>query len=80
VLLCCLQNARNVLVASCSEAACGVQGKLADFGLSRSIKQHHTHRTTNTIGTISHMPPEMLRSGKMSVVRADMEWVFAVQA
>jgi hypothetical protein len=24
--------------------------KLADLGLSRAIKQHKTHRTTNTIG------------------------------
>lgn len=46
----CLQNARNVLVASCNDAPSGVQAKLADLGLSRSIKQHQTHRTTNTVG------------------------------
>lgn len=44
-----LQNGRNVLVASCPEAPSGVQAKLADLGLSRSIKQHQTHRTTNTV-------------------------------
>jgi hypothetical protein len=44
-----LQNARNVLVASCSSMPAGVTAKLADLGLSRSIKQHATHRTTNTV-------------------------------
>ncbi|WIA34800.1 hypothetical protein OEZ86_013102 [Tetradesmus obliquus] len=59
-------NARNVLVSSSSMAECGMVAKLADLGLSRAIKQHKTHRTTNTIGTMSHMPPEMLRYGRMS--------------
>lgn len=58
-------NARNVLVASCSEAPLGVTGKIGDLGLSRSIKAHQTHRTTNTVGTLSHQSPEMLRSGFM---------------
>jgi hypothetical protein len=26
-------------------------------GLSRTIKQHETHRTTNTCGTLSHTAP-----------------------
>ncbi|WIA34798.1 hypothetical protein OEZ86_013101 [Tetradesmus obliquus] len=59
-------NARNVLVSSSSMAECGMVAKLADLGLSRAIKQHKTHRTTNTIGTMSHMPPELLRYGRMS--------------
>lgn len=49
LLTCCLQNARNVLVASCSEAPSGVQAKVADLGLSRTVKQHQTHRTTTTV-------------------------------
>jgi hypothetical protein len=48
-----LQNARNVLVRS--SASGGVVAKLADLGISRVIKQHSTHRTTNTVGTMSHM-------------------------
>lgn len=42
-------------------------------GLSRVIKLHKTHRTTNTVGTLSHMPPELLRYGHMStaVVRVE---------
>lgn len=48
-----VQNARNVLV--CSTPSGGVTAKLADLGISRVIKQHSTHRTTNTVGTVSHM-------------------------
>jgi hypothetical protein len=47
------QNARNVLVRS--SASRGVVAKLADLGISRIIKQHSTHRTTSTVGTMSHM-------------------------
>jgi hypothetical protein len=48
-----LQNARNVLVRSSPSG--GVVAKLADLGISRVVKQHSTHRTTNTVGTMSHM-------------------------
>jgi hypothetical protein len=46
-----LQNARNVLVCSSRTAPHGLVAKLADLGLSRVIKQHSTHRTTNTVST-----------------------------
>ncbi|WIA36802.1 hypothetical protein OEZ86_008057 [Tetradesmus obliquus] len=59
-------NARNVLVRSNAAAAAGLTAKLADFGLSRAMKQHQTHRTTKTWGTMSHMPPEVLKEGRMS--------------
>eukprot|EP00775_Hariotina_reticulata_P012508 gene12508-12642_t len=59
-------NARNVLVACNPKAVCGVSAKLADLGLSRTIKQHATHHTTCTVGTMSHMSPELLRYGRMS--------------
>eukprot|EP00775_Hariotina_reticulata_P003757 gene3757-4016_t len=59
-------NARNVLVSSTSTTPLGMVAKLSDLGLSRVVKQHSTHRTTNTVGTMSHMPPELLRSGYMS--------------
>ena len=54
-LFAAVQNARNVLVSSSSTAQFGVVAKLADLGLSRVIKQHSTHRTTATYGTMSHM-------------------------
>lgn len=53
----CVQNARNVLVTTCPSSVCGLTAKLADLGLSRTIKQHNTHHTTCTVGTMSHMPP-----------------------
>jgi len=40
-------------------------GKVADFGLSRALKDDETHRSTRTTGTVTHMPPELLRSGKL---------------
>jgi hypothetical protein len=49
------QNCRNVLVRSNASAPGGATAKLADFGLSRAMKQHQTHRTTKTCGTMSHM-------------------------
>lgn len=39
--------------------------KVADFGLSRALKDDETHRSTRTTGTVTHMPPELLRSGKL---------------
>lgn len=39
--------------------------KLADFGLSRVLAPHQLHINTSTLGTMSHMSPEMLRSGRM---------------
>lgn len=58
-------NARNVLVVSNGASACGMTAKVADLGLSRSIKQN-SHRTTNTVGTMNHTAPELLRYGRMS--------------
>lgn len=55
LLLRCLQNARNVLITSSSSSLGGYSAKLADLGLSRTIKQHTTHHTTCTVGTMSHM-------------------------
>ncbi|WIA34787.1 hypothetical protein OEZ86_013090 [Tetradesmus obliquus] len=59
-------NSRNVLVASSASSPCGMTAKLADLGLSRALQQHTTHRTTQTVGTMSHMPPELLGYGRMS--------------
>eukprot|EP00878_Enallax_costatus_P015115 GHUV01015827.1.p1 GENE.GHUV01015827.1~~GHUV01015827.1.p1 ORF type:complete len:582 (+),score=126.05 GHUV01015827.1:174-1748(+) len=59
-------NARNVLVASNPSAPNGCTAKLADLGLARVMAKARTHRTTDTVGTMSHMPPELLRYGKQS--------------
>lgn len=36
------------------------------FGLSRALVTGQTHRSTHSLGTVSHMAPELLRFGKMS--------------
>eukprot|EP00879_Flechtneria_rotunda_P026893 GHRR01028733.1.p1 GENE.GHRR01028733.1~~GHRR01028733.1.p1 ORF type:complete len:480 (+),score=149.90 GHRR01028733.1:863-2302(+) len=59
-------NARNVLVSSCPASETGMIAKLGDLGVSRAVKQHETHRTTRTVGTMSHMPTETLRYGRIS--------------
>ncbi|WIA19099.1 hypothetical protein OEZ85_003747 [Tetradesmus obliquus] len=60
-------NGRNVLVSASAMSPLGVVAKVADLGLSRTIKQHETHRTTNTCGTLSHTAPELLRYGRMGM-------------
>ncbi|WIA36739.1 hypothetical protein OEZ86_008009 [Tetradesmus obliquus] len=59
-------NSHNVLVSSGSTAQYGLVAKIADLGLSRVVKQHATHRTTRTVGTLSHQPPELLQDGRSS--------------
>lgn len=48
-----LQNAHNVLVASSSVARHGLVAKVGDFGLSRTLKLHATHRTTGAVSWVS---------------------------
>eukprot|EP00775_Hariotina_reticulata_P010179 gene10179-10339_t len=40
--------------------------QVADFGLSRVIMEGATHLSTFTVGTITHQPPELMRSGRLS--------------
>jgi len=64
-------KAQNVLLAAVNPptGTTPAQGpwvaKVADFGLSRALKDDETHRSTRTTGTVTHMPPELLRSGKL---------------
>lgn len=44
----------------------GIIAKVADFGLSRTLQLGQTHLSTQTHGTVTHMPPELLASGKLS--------------
>lgn len=59
-------KAANVLLSSNQLAPFGEVAKVSDFGLSRSLNNGQTHRSTRTVGTVSHMPPELLRVGKKS--------------
>jgi serine/threonine protein kinase len=40
--------------------------RLADFGLSRILDLNSTHVSTQSIGTVPYMPPELLATGRMS--------------
>ncbi|KAK9808405.1 hypothetical protein WJX73_001070 [Symbiochloris irregularis] len=44
----------------------GITCKLADFGLSRVLSADASHLTTHSFGTVTHMPPELLRDGIFS--------------
>ena len=49
-----------------STAGSGITCKLADFGLSRVLSADASHLTTHSFGTVTHMPPELLRDGIFS--------------
>lgn len=55
----------NVLLCSSVQDPRGFVAKVADFGLSRQMAVNVTHISTNTVGTLTHMPPELLRGGKL---------------
>jgi serine/threonine protein kinase len=40
--------------------------KISDFGLAAVLLDGATHRSTASMGTITHMAPEVLRSGHIS--------------
>eukprot|EP00775_Hariotina_reticulata_P006812 gene6812-7028_t len=40
--------------------------KVTDFGMSRSLNVGQSHKSTRTLGTVSHMAPEQLRLGRLS--------------
>lgn len=55
-------KAENVLLKSDVADPRGFVCKVSDFGLSRFLAED-THIETFTYGTITHMPPELLRGG-----------------
>jgi serine/threonine protein kinase len=58
-------NARNVLVnVQLTLSGQRVVTKVSDFGMSRSLIE--SHKTTGARGTITHMSPERLTSGRLS--------------
>lgn len=59
-------KAANVLLASSDRDRRGFVAKISDFGLSRVLKPEMNHICTQTFGTVTHMPPELLASGIMS--------------
>ena len=57
----------NVLLRSDSSDPEGVSAKVADFGLSRALAIGQSHLSTRRYGTVTHMPPELLSAGKLTV-------------
>jgi len=57
----------NVLLASTRESRYGYRCKVCDFGLARVLDEHSSAIFTSTMGTVSHMPPEMFQMEKSSI-------------
>lgn len=47
-------------------SALGAVAKVADFGLARLYREGDATQVTETYGTVSHMPPELLRDRQLS--------------
>lgn len=45
---------------------CCQVSKISDFGLASTLIDGATHRSTQTMGTISHSAPEVLTTGRLS--------------
>lgn len=58
-------KAENVLLKSDAADPRGFVCKVGDFGLSRFLAED-THIETFTCGTITHMPPELLKGGVLT--------------
>jgi len=67
---------RNILLAS-ADCPHGFTAKVGDFGIAR-VTQSGEPLCTNTLGTITHMPPELLLSNVLGLA-ADV-WAFGVVA
>jgi hypothetical protein len=63
----------NILLTEDTEAAHGWRAKVADFGMARATDVTSRIKT-RTYGTVTHMPPELLRDGAMSKV-CSLPWV-----
>ncbi len=59
-------KAPNVMLRSSGGDSCGVAPKLADFGLSVKMGGNETHVSSLCQGTLTHMAPEVLLSGRQS--------------
>lgn len=59
-------TSNNILLANSDRDRRGFTAKVADFGLSRVLDLEAEHITTQTFGTVTHMPPELLMEGVMS--------------
>ncbi|GIL48244.1 hypothetical protein Vafri_4913, partial [Volvox africanus] len=59
-------QAANVLLSSSDMDRRGFVAKVSDFGLSRVLAGNRKEIKTQTFGTVTHMPPELLSKGILS--------------
>ncbi|PNW71316.1 hypothetical protein CHLRE_16g649100v5 [Chlamydomonas reinhardtii] len=59
-------KAANVLLSSSETDRRGFVAKVSDFGLSRVLAGNRKEIKTQTFGTVTHMPPELLSKGILS--------------
>lgn len=59
-------KAANVLLTSSSQDRRKYISKISDFGLSRVLQNDKNHIKTQTFGTVTHVPPELLAKGTLS--------------
>jgi len=69
---------RNVLLAGSEDKPCGFVAKVCDFGLARYI--YGQSFATKVLGTITHMPPELLRVDNPILTFESDVWAFGVLA
>ncbi len=69
-------SSNNILLTSSTGDSRGFTAKVSDFGLSRVLAPGSAHIQTQTYGTITHMPPELLTYGTMS--KAVDVWAFGM--
>lgn len=69
-------KAANVLLKTAEGGQSLISVKIADFGLSRMMGEEATAQT-QTLGTISYMPPELISSGRLGGSCVDV-WSFGV--
>jgi len=68
----------NVLVASTRQNRYGYRCKVCDFGLARVLEEQASAIFTSTMGTVSHMPPEMFQLEKSSIRLSKKADVYAL--
>ena len=68
MLVLCLPSfqAANVLLTTSDQDRRGYVAKVSDFGLSRVLNTNKNHIKTQTFGTVTHMPPELLCKGLLT--------------
>lgn len=56
----------NVLLCQCHDTVSGIIAKVSDFGLSKRLITGQRYAQTASLGTLSHLAPELIRSGNLS--------------